>query len=64
MQKRIASISTPDLVTWVETLLPTIGKNVYHHMRDGEPALQDAKQAAEVTLAIVLELEQRFKNVS
>jgi hypothetical protein len=63
MQKRISSISTPDLSLWVESLLPTIGKNVVHHQRDGEFALNEAEQAAEVTLAIVQELKRRFKDV-
>ena len=59
LQKRISGISSPELVTWVETMLPTIGRNVVHHSRDGIPALEDAETAAEAVLEIVRELKKR-----
>ena len=59
LQKRIAGISTPELVTWVETMLPTIGRNVVHHNRDGIVALQEAEIAAEAVYEIIKELKKR-----
>lgn len=58
------STSTPDLVIWVETLLPAIGRNVVHHKRDGELALEEAEQAAGLALIIVQELKRRLNSVS
>ena len=63
-QKRVMNTSTPDLVMWVETLLPAIGRNVVHHQRDGELALEEAEQAAGLTLIIVQELKRRFNSVN
>jgi hypothetical protein len=59
LQKRISGISTPELVTWVETLLPTIGRNVVHHTRDGIAALEEAETAAEAVYEIIKELKNR-----
>lgn len=64
VQKRVMITSTPDLVIWVETLLPTIGRNVVHHNRDGELALEEAEQAAGLALIIVQELKRRLNSVS
>jgi hypothetical protein len=58
------STSTLDLIIWVETLLPDIGRNVVHHQRDGVPALEDAEQAAGLTLIIVQELKRRLNSVN
>jgi hypothetical protein len=62
LQKRISGISTPELVTWVETMLPTIGRNVVHHTRDGIAALQEAEVSAEAVYEIVKELKKRNQN--
>jgi hypothetical protein len=62
LQKRISGISTPELVTWVETMLPTIGRNVVHHTRDGIVALQEAEVSAEAVYEIVKELKKRNQN--
>lgn len=62
MQKRIASISTPELVTWAENSLFVIGKNIVHHQRDGIDAISEAEIGAEALLAIVQELKKRAQN--
>ena len=59
LQKRIAGISTPELVIYVETLLPTVGRNVVHHGRDGIFALEEAETAADTVLEIIKELKRR-----
>ena len=59
LQKRISGISSPELVTWVETMLPTIGRGVVHHHRDGIAALEESEVAAEAVLEIVRELKKR-----
>lgn len=56
--------STPDLIIWAETLLPAIGRNVVHHQRDGQFALEEAEQAAGLTLIIVQELKRRFNSAN
>ena len=60
LEKRIASISTPELITWAENSLATIGKSVYHHQRDGIEVLLDAEISTEALLAIVRELKKRM----
>jgi hypothetical protein len=59
LQKRVAGISTPELVNWAENSLAVIGKGVYHHQRDGVDGLLDAELGAEALLAIVQELKNR-----
>jgi hypothetical protein len=65
LQKRVASISTPELVTWTETTLFTIGKNVTHGQRNRAPELlAEAEQNAEALLAVVQELRRRMDEYS
>lgn len=60
LQKRVASISTNDLVGWAENALYVIGKEITHHQREkGPDALDEAKLGAEALLAIVEELQKR-----
>jgi hypothetical protein len=40
-------------------MLPTIGRNVVHHNRDGIVALQEAEIAAEAVYEIIKELKKR-----
>jgi hypothetical protein len=61
LQKRIAGISTPELIIYVETLLPTIGRNVVHHSRDGLAALEEAETAATTAVEIINELKSRIR---
>lgn len=60
LEKRVAAIPTPELVMWAENSLAVIGKNVYHHQRDGKHALAEAEIGAEALLAIVRELQKRM----
>lgn len=62
LEKRAQSLSTFDLVLWVESLLPAIGKSVVHHQRDGVEVLVDAEANAEAVLAITRELKRRMTN--
>lgn len=60
LQKRVAGISTPELVNWAENSLAVIGKGIYHHQRDGIEGLLDAELGAEALMAIVQELKKRM----
>jgi hypothetical protein len=62
LEKRIAGISTPELVTWVENSLYSIGKGVVHYKRDGIEQLYEAELGAEALLAIVRELKKRAED--
>ena len=62
LEKRISNISTPELIIWAENSLAVIGKNVYHHQRDGVEALYEAELGAEALLAITRELIKRANN--
>ncbi len=63
IQKRVANISTPDLIMWVENALFVIGKEITHHQRNrNEESLLEAKMGAEALVAITDELLKRFKN--
>jgi hypothetical protein len=60
LEKRVASISTPELVTWVETHLYIIGKETTAWLKTKEAfLLEDAESAAEVLVAIMKELKKR-----
>jgi len=60
LQKRIASISTPELITWVETHLYIIGKETTAWLKTKEAfLLVDAASAAETLVAIMDELKKR-----
>lgn len=63
LQKRVAQISTPELVTWAENSLFVIGKEVTGWMRTKDAALLDeADLGAEALYAITQELKKRAKN--
>jgi hypothetical protein len=64
LQKRIAGISTHELVVWAENSLFVIGKNIVHHQRDGLDAIAEAEIGAEALLAITQELKKRLQNGS
>lgn len=60
IQKRVASISTPDLVAWAENALFVIGKEVTAYLRTrNEDALYEADLGAEALYAITQELKKR-----
>jgi hypothetical protein len=50
------------LIVWAENSLSAIGKNIYHHQRDGIEALYEAEMGAEALLAISKELIKRANN--
>lgn len=60
LEIRVKSFGTSDLIIWLETLLPQIGKAVVHHSRDGVESLVDAEKDAEVVLSIIRELKARM----
>lgn len=63
LQKRVASISTPELVMWAENALFVIGKEVTGWMRTHDQALLDeADLGAEALYAITQELKRRASN--
>lgn len=60
LEKRVASISTPELVVWGENALFTIGKSLTHGARNHDDTLlADAELGAEALLAITRELRRR-----
>jgi hypothetical protein len=64
IEKRVATIATPDLVMWAENALFVIGKEVTHWQRDkSDYALEEAALGAEALTAIIKELKKRSMNV-
>jgi hypothetical protein len=60
LTKRVANISTPELVMWVENSLFVIGKNITHWERERSPELlEEAHMGAEALYAITTELKNR-----
>jgi hypothetical protein len=60
LQKRIAGLSTSDLIGWAENALFVIGKGITHHPRDKDvTVLLEARMGAEALLAITEELIRR-----
>lgn len=63
LQKRVASISTPELIMWAENALFVIGKELTHHQKDRNiDALSEAEMGAEALLAITQEIKKRASN--
>ena len=60
IQKRVAGISTPDLVMWAENALFVVGKDITTYLRTrSEESLEEADLGAEALYAITQELKQR-----
>lgn len=65
LEKRIASISTPELVGWAENSLFVIGKEVTGWQRNHDALLlAEALTGAEALLAVVKELHFRAKEAA
>jgi hypothetical protein len=63
IQRRVASISSPDLVAWSENALFVIGKGVTGWLKDrNKDHLHEAELGAEALLAITQELVKRSKH--
>jgi hypothetical protein len=63
IQKRVATISTPELVSWAENALYVIGKNVTGYLRTRDDVLlEEADLGAEALYAITQELKKRASN--
>lgn len=63
IQRRVAQIPTPELITWAENSLYVIGKEVTGWMRTRDSALLDeADLGAEALYAITQELKKRAKH--
>lgn len=62
IEKRVSMLSTPDLVSWAETSLYSLGRNLQEWNRnDNEDALDEFVLGAEAYLAIAKELKRRTK---
>ena len=60
LEKRVASISTPELVTWAENSLFIIGKEVTSWLRTKDAVLlEEALVGGEALVAIIKELKKR-----
>jgi len=60
LEKRVSSISTPELVAWAENALFIIGKEVTGWMRTRDIVmLEEAELGAEALYAITQELKRR-----
>jgi len=63
IQRRVASLATPELVSWVENALYTIGKEITHHQKTRNiDALYEMELGAQALLAITQELKKRAEN--
>lgn len=62
LQKRVAGIPTPELITWAENALFVIGKELTGYMRARDKSLlAEADLGAEALYAITQELKKRAK---
>jgi hypothetical protein len=63
IQKRIANLSTPELISWVESSLFVIGKEITHHQKTRNiESLYEMELAAEALLIIAQELKKRVEH--
>lgn len=63
IEKRVASLSTPDLVSWTETSMYTIGKHLNQWTKSQDPVdLEEVVLGAEAFYAIAKELKKRHAN--
>jgi hypothetical protein len=64
IEKRVATLSTPDLLSWMEQSMYTIGKLVTTWQKSPNEALIDeVVMGTEVFHAIAKELKQRTKSM-
>jgi hypothetical protein len=60
IEKRVATISTPDLISWMEQSMYTIGKHISAWQRQqSEADLEEVLMGAEAFQAIARELKRR-----
>ena len=60
IEKRVATISTPDLITWMEQSMYTIGRHITTWQRQqSEADLDEVLIGAEAFYAIAKELKRR-----
>jgi hypothetical protein len=60
IEKRVATISTPDLISWMEQAMYTVGKHLTSWQRNQSQAdLDEVLVAAEAFQAIAKELKRR-----
>lgn len=62
VEKRVAKIGTSDLITYVETTMFSIGKNIAGTGSKSIENYVDAEEQAEALLAIIRELKKRESN--
>jgi hypothetical protein len=64
IEKRVSTISTPDLISWMEQSMYTIGRHITIWQRQqSEADLDEIVMGAEVFHAIARELKRRSKSV-
>jgi len=64
IEKRVATIPTPDLISWMEQSMYTIGKHITIWQRQqSESDLDEILMGAEAFQAIAKELKRRSKTV-
>ncbi len=64
IEKRVAIIPTPDLISWMEQSMYTIGKHITIWQRQqSEADLDEVLMGAEAFHAIAKELKRRSKSV-
>lgn len=62
LQKRIESITTPELIRWADNAMFGIGRNLTDWDRSSEFIyLEEARVAAEALLDVIREVEDRHK---
>jgi hypothetical protein len=63
IEKRVSMVSTPDLVTWMEQSMFTIGRHITTWQRNqSEADLDEVLMGSEVFYAIAKELKRRSTN--
>ena len=63
IEKRVAAISSPDLITWMEQSMYTIGKHITVWQRSQSKAdLDEVVMGAEAFYAIARELKRRSES--
>lgn len=63
IEKRVASLTTYDLISWTENALFVIGKEITHYQKSKNiEALYEMELGAEALLAITRELKKRAVN--
>jgi hypothetical protein len=64
LERRVSKIATPDLLSWAEQSMNSLGRELGQYRRTGDATrLEEAESSAEAVLALLREMRSRASGV-